>query len=80
MGMESAYTLTEAREMLAMWKECERQLVSGQVKSYQIGSRSLTMFDIKEVRNQIRMYSNLIEQLMGKKRTRRAVVVVPRDL
>lgn len=39
MAATSAYTLTEAREQLQLWKECEKALASGQAKAYRIGTQ-----------------------------------------
>jgi len=78
--VERAYTITEARELLALWKECERALVTGQVKSYKIGSRELTMLDIAEIREQIRYFASEINALTGASRSRKVATVVPRDL
>ena len=79
MALTSAYTIAEAREMLALWKECERALATGQAKSYKIGSREYVAFDLPEVRAQIARFASIIEQLTGtgRPRTRR---IVPRDL
>ena len=79
MALTSAYTISEARDMLALWKECERALATGQAKSYKIGSREYVAFDLPEVRAQISRFAAIVEQLTGtaKARTRR---IVPRDL
>lgn len=75
-----AYTLTEARNMLSLWKDCEIALVTGQVKSYKIGSRELTMIDLEEIRDQIRYFMAEINALQGAVRSKRVATVVPRDL
>ena len=41
MAITTAYTLTEAQEMLDAWKACEKALASGQAKEYRVGSRNL---------------------------------------
>lgn len=76
----SPYTLAEAKEMLSLWKECYRALASGQVKSYKIGSRELTNFDLKEVRGCIAEFNGIVQELSGNERNVRSVCVVPRDL
>lgn len=57
-------------------------LLSGQVKSYTIGSRSLTRFDLPDLESTIskleKEIDGLEEVLRGGKR-RKAVGVVPRD-
>lgn len=80
MAVTSAYTLAEAREQLELWKECERSLADGQAKSYRIGSREFTAFDLNEVAKRIEYFANLVNALSGRVRTSRVVRVVPRDL
>ena len=43
MAAISAYTLSEAQEMLTLWKDCEKSLASGQVTSYRVGTRECTI-------------------------------------
>lgn len=80
MAYRTAYTLTEAHEMLEMWKECEKALASGQAKAYKIGSREFTAFDLEEVHKMIGYFSDIIESLNGEHRTTSVVRVIPRDL
>lgn len=80
MGVTSAYTLAEARENLELWKKCERTLASGTAKSYKIGSREYTAFDLSEVAKRIQYFSNLVDVLSGNRRSSTVVRVVPRDL
>lgn len=80
MAITSAYTLSEARELLSLWKDCEKSLVSGQVQSYRVGTRELTMLDMDEIRAAIERLSNIIDALSGGVRSRRVACVVPRDL
>ena len=80
MAITSAYTLPEAREILELWKECYRALAEGQAKSYRVGTREFTAFDLPEVAKQIEILSNVVESLSGQVRTTRVVRVVPRDL
>ena len=80
MAITSAYTLSEAREFLELWKECYRALAEGQAKSYRVGTREFTAFDLPEVAKQIEILSNVVESLSGQVRTTRVVRVVPRDL
>lgn len=57
-------------------------LLDGQVKSYAIGSRNLTRFDLPELEETISKWEKEVDELEaavnGRKR-RRAVGVVPRD-
>lgn len=80
MAITTSYTLVEARNMLALYKEAEQELVSGQVKSYKIGSRELTLLDLNDIIKQIERFSNIIDALTGQARTSRVTRVVPRDL
>lgn len=62
--------------------EAYTALLSGQVKSYAIGSRNLTRFDLPQLEDSIKKLENevdsLEEQLKGG-RKRKAVAVLPRD-
>ena len=80
MAAISAYTLSEAREMLALWKDCERSLASGQVTSYRIGTRECTLVDMDDIRAAINYFGNLVDALSGNVRTKHVTSVVPRDL
>ncbi|NLV58696.1 MAG: hypothetical protein GXY67_07980 [Clostridiales bacterium] len=80
MALEYAYTLQEAQEQLALWKDCLTALATGQAKSYRIGSREFTAFDIPAVNKQIMILSNAVKVLSGNARKSRVVRVVPRDL
>ncbi len=80
MAYRTAYTLEEARSMLALWKECEKELASGQAKAYRVGTREFTAFDLTEVHRMIGYFSDIIESLQSSQRTTRVVRVVPRDL
>lgn len=80
MAAISAYTLEEAQNMLGLCKEALRELVSGQAKSYKIGSREFTALDLNDLNKQIIYFSNLVEALSGSVRTTRVARVVPRDL
>ncbi|MBR3742303.1 MAG: hypothetical protein IKN04_17915 [Clostridia bacterium] len=80
MAFISAYSLTEARSLLALYKEAEIALVDGQAKSYKIGTREFTALDLPVILQRIRELAKTIEGLEGNMRTKRAVMVVPRDL
>lgn len=80
MAALNAYTITEARRMLALCKEALEALLTGQAKHYKIGSREFTALDVDELRRWIEYFSNLVEALSGSVRTKRVARVVPRDL
>lgn len=70
------------KKALASAEEAYIALLQGGVKSYAIGSRNLTKFDIPQLEDTIakleKEIDGLEEQLRGGKR-RKAVGVVPRD-
>ena len=76
----SAYTLTEARHMLAVWKECEEAIASGTAKAYRVGTREYTALDLDLIAERIRFFANLCDALEGGQRSSRVVRIVPRDL
>ena len=80
MAITTAYTLTEAKEMLDLWKDCEKALASGQAKYYRIGTREYQSFDLPEIWKQIEKFSSIVEALSGRTRTSRVTRAVPRDL
>jgi len=80
MAIQTEYTITEAREMLQLWKDCERALASGQAKEYRIGTREFTAIDLPEIAQRINYFGNVIEALSGSARTVRVARIVPRDL
>ena len=80
MAFISAYSLSEARSLLALYKVAEIALVDGQAKSYKIGTREFTALDLPVILQRIRELAKTIEGLEGNMRTKRAVMVVPRDL
>lgn len=80
MSITTAYTLEEAKNNLAVWKTCLYELGEGQAKSYRIGTREFTAFDLDEVERRVNFFANLVESLSGNVRTNKAVRVVFRDL
>lgn len=74
-----AYTLAEAQEELARWKECERQLATGQAKQYKIGTREFHSIDLPYIVKQINRFSNIVARLQGTARSIRVQRVVFRD-
>lgn len=80
MSVTSAYTLSEAQEILTLYKQAEKDLVSGQATHYKIGTREFTALDLDEIRKNIERLGNIVEALSGKARTKRVARVVPRDL
>lgn len=80
MAFVSPYTIEEARSLLAQYKEAEVALVAGQAQSYRIGTREWTSIDLPVIQQRIRELAKTIAGLEGNARTKRAVMVVPRDL
>lgn len=80
MARTTGYTLPQAREELEDWKACKRALAKGQVKSYRIGTRELTMLELEEINEEIQRMANIVASLEGNGRTTRVVRVIPRDL
>lgn len=78
--MHWPYTITEARDNLRILKEAERAIIEGQAKSYRIGSREYTAFDLEEIRKRIEYFSEMIAAQSGEARSSRVVRIVPRDL
>lgn len=70
---------------LAEARKAYLSLLSGEVKSYTIGGRSLTKFDLAELENTIAKLEKEVEALegqacaCGQRKARKAVGVVPRD-
>ena len=69
--------------ILGLLREAYKALITGQVQSYTIGSRSLTRLNLPDLKNEIREIEteidSLEEQLRSGGKTRKAVGVVPRD-
>jgi len=57
----NGYTLDEAKQELNLWKEAKRAAATG--KSYQIGSRQLTRYDLSEIDRQIAFFAKAVEVL-----------------
>lgn len=70
-------------EILGLLREAYKALITGQVQSYTIGSRSLTRLNLPDLKNEIREIETEIdgleEQLNGSGKVRKAVGVIPRD-
>lgn len=80
MAATTAYTLAEAKQMLELVKEAHKELITGQAKSYRIGTREYTALDLDDLMKQIEYFSNLVEALSGTVKTKRVARVIPRDL
>ncbi len=80
MAAVNAYTLPEATEMLTLCKTAYREIISGQAKSYRVGTREYTSLDVDDLMDQIVYFSNLVEALSGNARSKRVARVIPRDL
>jgi hypothetical protein len=55
------YTLTEAKAELELWKEAKRAAATG--KSYTIGSRQLTRYDLAEINREIDRFAEIVGAL-----------------
>lgn len=80
MAISTAYSRTEAVEMLELWKAAEKALASGQAKSYKIGTREFTAVDLPDIAARIEYFKNMIDAIDGSVKTSRVVRVIPRDL
>ncbi|WP_404427294.1 DUF6148 family protein [Ureibacillus chungkukjangi] len=75
--------LVDAQEMLKLWRDAEKNLASGRVKSYAVGSRNLTYLDLKEITERITYWENKVKKLKilaSGRQIRRAKRFIPRDL
>jgi len=57
------YTLSEAKDELASWKAAHRAASTG--KSYTIGTRQLTRYDLPEIRRTIADFAAIVDALSG---------------
>lgn len=74
--------LERKKEALAAAEEAYLALLKGQVKSYAIGSRNLTRFDLPQLEDTIAKLEKEIDELesqLNGGRRRKAVSVIPRD-
>ncbi len=76
--------ITEKRERLSLYYAREKEMLSGGVQSYGVGTRNLARYntDLSTVRKAIKELEDEIkelEALLTNKKRRRAVGVVPRD-
>lgn len=63
--MSSIWTRRELLEMIADWKAAYRAASTG--KSYAIGSRTLTRYDLSEIRKQLEWLESELASLDGKR-------------
>lgn len=74
--------LTMRQSFLGKAYEAYEKLLSGEVQSYTIGSRSLTKFDLETLQDTIEKWEKEVDeleaQLAGYKK-RKSVGVIPRD-
>jgi len=73
----SGITLQTAQKHLDAWLKAELEITTSQ--SYKIGTRNLTRADLKQVREQVKYWQNMVSQLSGRGRNR-VYRAVPRDL
>lgn len=79
MSITTAYTLTQAKTMLALCQKAYEDLITGQAKSYRVGTREFTALNLDDLVKEIERWSNIIEALESN-RSQRVRRVVPRDL
>lgn len=80
---------TELKARLEFWRKALKNLriaylalLDGGVKKYTIDDRSLTRFDLPELKKEIEEAEakvDELEALLNGKRTRKSVAVIPRD-
>lgn len=75
----AAYSYEEARMYLTKYKEALDALVSGQVKEYTIGSRSVTLLNVDELTAMVDKFAAIKERYETNSRPARNVAVVFRD-
>lgn len=74
--------LTFHRSAVSKLREAYVALVEGGVQQYTIGSRSLTKLDLSKISNEINAHEkaiNDLETILGGRKRRKAVGIVPRD-
>ncbi len=64
----SIYTREELETMAQEWKAALSQLGSGAVKSYTIDGRSLTRYDLPDIRNMLQWIADQLAELNGSRR------------
>lgn len=75
-GKQYGITLEMAQENLELWIEAMQEVTTHQ--SYQIGSRTLTLADLSQIRLAVDFWNKKVEQLKGGRNKARRVVL--RDL
>jgi hypothetical protein len=75
----AAYSYEEAKLYLDEYKEALHALVSGQVKEYTIGSRSVTLLDVDDLTAMVDKFAAIVSKYEGNSRPPRSVAVVFRD-
>ncbi len=76
----AAYTYEEVCTYLTDYKAALTALVNGQVKEYTIGTRSVTMMDLDEIKKMIDYFAGIKEKYENSSRPSRSVAVVFRDV
>jgi len=78
MSKNNTITVDYAKEQLMIWYQAMEAVASGQ--EYKIGTRSLSMPHLKEIRTQIKYWEDKITELQRGKRSRRTFNIVPVDI
>lgn len=63
--MSCLWTKRELLELIAEWKAAYRAAATG--KSYSIGQRTLTRYDLSEIRNQLSFLESELAALSGRR-------------
>lgn len=61
--MASIWTESELRELIAVWKKAYKAAATG--KSYTIQGRTLTRYDLPEIRKQLEYFQSQLDALSG---------------
>lgn len=72
----SIWTREELHDLLAAWKAAYKAAATG--KSYTIQGRTLTRYDLPEIRKQLAYLENELATLNGGRGSRRVIMRVPR--
>lgn len=73
----TTFTLAEAQAKLAEYKEAESKVLNGQ--SYSIGDRALTRADLREIREGLKYWDNIVSQLIAGRTKPPVRQFIPRD-
>lgn len=78
--MACPYTLEEVQKFQKEYKTAHYELISGQAKSYRIGSREFEAIDLDFIEKMIEKFAGYEAELTGSRRSGRMQRVMIRDL